>query len=231
MGPTDRRLPIDDTRHLLLQTGYDLLMSARVQGDLDVRLRDVVEKAHRTTGSAYQIWDSQDDYRRDLALFVAETVEYADPVPIGELIAPLIENATSMEEVVRSVGEMYFDYFFERPEFAAFLRLASITRPEPEVAEAVLRGYDNLHEVLSAFLSVALMAEGKLRIRDDAIDFAPRAVTALTEGFAVKARFAAHGNPDQVRRRVDTIRSDYINSLLALTRQLTEPIDQPGEPD
>jgi AcrR family transcriptional regulator len=227
MEPTPKRLPIDDTRQLLLQTGYDLLMGARVRGAFDVRLRDVVEKANRTTGSAYQIWGSQDDYRRDLALFVAETVEYADPAPIGELLAPLLENPTSMEQVVRSVGETYFDYFFGRPEFAAFLRLGSITRPEPEVAEAVLRGYDNLHELLSEFLSVALMVEGKLRIRDDAIDFAPRAVTALTEGFALKARFAAHGDPDRAQDRVDAIRDDYIESLLALTRQLTEPID-PG---
>ncbi len=43
------------------------------------------------------------------------------------------------------------------------------------------------------------MIEGNLRIRDDAIDFAPRAVTALTEGFALKARFAAHGDPDRAQ--------------------------------
>lgn len=48
-------------------------------------------------------------------------------------------------------------------------------------------------------------------------------MTALTEGFALKARFGALGDPALANERTEKIRTEYVNALLAVTHRLTEP--------
>ena len=103
-----RRRSLDETRELLLDTGVTMLIDSGVKVTLGaINLMDVCRAAGLTTaGSAYKIWDTQEDYRtallRHLLREAVPTTEAIDLVTAA-LEAP-DTDLPDITELIRSVA-------------------------------------------------------------------------------------------------------------------------------
>jgi AcrR family transcriptional regulator len=223
---SDRRRPKLETRQALLEVGRQLLMERGYPQAIPIRLAEVVERAGHTTGAAYQIWENQQEFQEDLALYVAQTFTWATPdaslragdlPPVGQL---------SFEEAVSAAGQRYFEAFVAREDFYIAVALWSVRNRSQKLNTAIADGYDVVHDALVELLEAFLAVHGR-HIRDPyTIDDLAVAMTGITEGLALRHRI----QPGRIRTH---IRHDsepwhlYSTILLALLRHYTTAGGEP----
>lgn len=186
-----------DTRRELINAGLQMLFErGAAVGVQHIRLQDVLRKVGLTTGAAYRIWADQTDYQRDLAVAAVRLRISAPSAEATALVDQLIAAGVTADELIRVVaaGQMeLLERFRARPPapeaevFVTVLTLRMTAAAWPELAAASAQRHRE---------SVAEFAELYQRVLDDmgyrmrtpytVRDFA-EAMTALTEGFAVRA--------------------------------------------
>ncbi len=182
----------EETREELLDAGLRVLLRDGLPPGFNVKITDVVKEANRTTGAAYQIWKSQQDYRLELAVHVARSVSYADPtVLVGELEAALA-NETDIFGVVNTVGRAYFEHLVSRPEFYLALHFwATADNLPAEVRSAVEEGYREIQSSFEAFFALVLAYFRVEIVAPHTLETLTTIASVSTEGMALRYRFAA----------------------------------------
>lgn len=101
------------TRELLLATATEMIFEHPGATGLDtIRLADVVHRAGRTIGSAYQIWgrgQGQAAFRRELTTHVAR-IAVTDPTSTIVMLRSL-PSGTTLEDLLAAVADHYVGLF------------------------------------------------------------------------------------------------------------------------
>lgn len=195
----------DDTRHKLLEAGRELLVADGLRQVIDIRLTDVLELVGLTTGAAYNIWDSQDEYRTELATYVAKNLEWADDRLLRDSLANMPTDVP-LEEWITASGNAYFEAFVARWDYFILLQFWGVKNPDEELVAAIREGYDMVHQRL-VFLFQVTVEMYDLKIEDPyTVDDMAVAATAICEGLAIRHRF----EPDRVTTAAGPLFSDLM---------------------
>lgn len=228
--PTEpkQRRSREETRDHLLSAARRMMLDKGKESPVDIRLLDVVREEGLTTGAAYQIWASQDEFRRDVAIYVASNFEWATPRLIIDQVKELVADDAPREERIRVAGRLYFEAFSRNREYLTVLQLFAVREPSSELTEALRHGYDIVHDGFAHLVESLLAMEGKRVRAPYTIDDLAVLATALTEGLTLRVSV----QPDRVRTVVhhdpDGDREWHIYSaaLFALSEQFTEDIPE-----
>lgn len=197
---------------MLLETGRQLLIANGYSEQLNVKLTDVLKAHELTTGAGYNIWDNQDAFQHDLALYVASEYSWAS-------VEGLVSNLpkVSYEELNRIVCIRYFNGFVAKDEFYIALRHWGVKKPSAQLRRAIRKGYKVTHDNLSAFLEQALVLLQRQVKPGFDFDIHVASITAALEGFAFRHRFA----PPSERAKLPDA---FADAFLAFLDYYTEPI-------
>ncbi len=204
----------DDTRQKLLEAGRELLVADGLRQVIDIRLTDVLELVGLTTGAAYNIWDSQDEYRTELAIYVAKNLEWADDRLLRDSLTEMPTDVP-LEQWITAAGDAYFEAFTARWDYFILLQFWGVKNPDEELIAAIKAGYDMVHQRLLFLFQVtadmySLELEEPYTFDDMAV-----AATAICEGLAIRHRF----EPERVSSAAGPLFSDL---MLRFTKSMTE---------
>lgn len=178
----------DETRVLLLEAGRELLRREGLPGAINIRLSDVLDEVNLTSGAAYNVWPSQDDFQEELALHLVENFSWSTRV-VQQLLESAHEGASDPEALIREVSLAYYRLLIHEPDFYLALQFWAVRELDVELESAIRCGYVRLQRNLVEFFVKAL-AGFEVEIRPPySIDDITVAVTALTEGMALRAKF------------------------------------------
>jgi AcrR family transcriptional regulator len=206
-----------ETRERLLEAGRQLVVREGLRASIDVRLTDVLDEVGLTTGAAYNIWDSQDHYRRELALYIARNVQWADDRLIleGRSSLPL---DLSLDEWVTAVADLYFEAFVSSWDYFILLHFWGVKEPDEELQEALRAGYDIVHQRFMVLFGATLERFGRVVKEPYTLDDLCTLMTAVCEGLALRQRF----QPE----RMDTAGGHLFSAAIRdLTKVYTRPKD------
>jgi len=208
---------------MLLETGRQILVENGYQERVNVKLTDVLRANKLTTGAGYNIWENQEAFQHDLALYMASEYSWAKIDAEATVAATLagLEDAT-FEHAIRSVCVTYFEDFVKKDEFFITLRHWGVKKPSPQLRRAIRKGYDLVHEDLSELISAGLLIQERQVRKEIDFDVFISSITAMVEGLAFRHRF---GTPTD-RKKLPLA---FADGYLALQAFYTEPIT--GPPD
>lgn len=178
----------DVTRQKLLAAGRDLIIERGLRDTIDIKLTEVLTRARMTTGAAYNIWPTQDDYRRSLALYVAETMEWADDRLIGAA-GDKLRADIPLDQWITLACDFYFAAFVSRWDYYTLLQFWGIKEPGEELVAAINRGYEVVHDRFRLLFQRALDVHGLEVIEPLTLDDLCVMATATCEGLALRHRF------------------------------------------
>lgn len=186
-----------DTRRELINAGLQMLFErGAAVGVQHIRLQDVLRRVGLTTGAAYRIWADQTDYQRDLAVAAVKLRISAPSAEATAVVEQLIAAGVTPDELIRlvAIGQMELLERYrthpvtpEAEVFVTVLALRMNAATWPELAAASKWRHDE---------SVAEFAVLYQRVMDDmgyrmrapyTVELFAEAMTAVTEGFAVRA--------------------------------------------
>lgn len=195
----------DETKLKLLEAGRDILLAEGLRQVIDIRLTDVLNRVGLTTGAAYNIWDSQDEYRRELALFVAENLGWADDRLIRDSLAEMPTDVT-LEQWIKIAGDAYFESFTARWDYFILLQFWGVKDPDEELVAAIREGYDMVHQRLVFLFQATIDLYNLELVEPYTIDDVAVAATAICEGLALRHRF----EPERVETDAGMMFSDLM---------------------
>lgn len=209
----------EQTREELLEAGLRVLLRDGLPPGFNVKVTDVVKEANRTTGAAYQIWQSQQDFRLDLAVHVARSVSYADPTVLAATLEAALASEDNILGVVNAVGRAYFEHLVARPEFYLSLHFWATADNLPEtVRSAVQDSYREIQSSFEAFFGFVLDHFGVAVAEPYTLESLTTAATATTEGMALRYRFATTG---EEREELTLLYVRMLSSLLQAMADVT----------
>ncbi len=217
------RHPKATTRATILAKAYEMYLDRRlVHGD--ERLSHVLDELGYTTGAGYQIWPNQAAFRRELQIYVAENISYASPELVAEDVAEVIASSKSGEELALRVGDLYFAEMLRTEQFYITLRFFGMAHDRPEeITEALSDAYERSAWAVGPRLEAGMARIG-LRVREPfTIDDLAAAVTALMEGYALRASV----KNEQVTRKIKSEHGSYYAfsyAFLGVVNQFAEEI-------
>lgn len=190
----------------------------------DERLSVVLDSLGYTTGAGYQIWANQAAFRRELAIHVAENIEYASLAPILEEAVALGERNLPFEEHTLNAGDLFAKAYLGREEFFLSLRFFAMADDRPEeITTTLADAYERSSWEISEVLMGRLEHFG-LRFREP---FGMRdligCLTALLEGFALRTRVQPDAVSDSLPMK-DGKHHVFSVAFLALIKEMTEPL-------
>jgi hypothetical protein len=226
---TRKRRTREETRELLLEAAVRVVV-ARSNGDLDgstnplagVRITDALEEVNRilhesdpsapqmTTGAAYNIWPSQEDFQQallDKILLDAATPEI-DLVK-AELTAGLREGADWRDLVTRCFG-VDFEVSYEEPTMFLMLGMVALAPPQ-RIATLNKEGNDRYVEETSTILEQILEHGGRRMAPGLSVEDLVWAIEAVESGYMLRRRAN-----EEVTARVAGDRTVVQAAILAL---------------
>lgn len=234
------RRTIDETRELLLDTAATMLTESG--GTVTIGKVDLLEVCRRagltTAGSAYKIWETQDDFRTELLRFVLDG--YAASEQATDSVADAIRASASslppLPELIRSSVDVPEDV--RKQERQSYVMLAAMllaSEDDPELAgqlhdadSETLSGYRTIYEAAAEAYGLAYV---------DPVDSTlfMTLVSAVTEGLAIRSV----GQPDIVDRllpgpdgdETDPHWSLQARAIVAFIDAFTQPVGAPATPD
>ena len=187
----------------------------------NIKLADVVREANRTTGAAYQIWSSQDEYRLELATYMARSVSYAGAGIAESALAAAMAADVNLWSVVEATGRAYLEHLVNRPEFYLSLHFwATADNLPAEVASAVEEGYASVQSTFEAFFGAVLDQFDVAVVPPHTIGDLTMAATAITEGTALRHRFTRN---EANRKEIGDRYVSMLFSTLMLMTTATTP--------
>lgn len=191
------RRSAEATRALLLDTATGMLFEHPGATGLDsIRLADVVARAGRTLGSAYQIWGNgqgQAAFRDELTRHVARLAVTDSTATVAMLRS--LPAATTLPDLLAAAGEHYLDLFErEGASWSVGLSLMAAA-PYRDDLRAILR--DEFAVTLAEYTAVFrdLLDGSGYRMRDGRpVEDLVTALNAVVNGFFLRTRL----NPEAV---------------------------------
>lgn len=192
-----RRRTLNETKELLLATGADMLAGDTPKvtvGRLD--LTEVSRHAGFTTaGSAYKIWETQEDYRIEVLRHVLRAIP-ADRSPIDALRSIVVDDPDALPtftELIRNITITGSSaWAADITLYTVYLALWTASPGDPELAGEL---HDADVEIIGAYaeLYAAVMDAYDLEFIPpyDASMFATT-VSAISEGFTVREGATPH---------------------------------------
>lgn len=223
------RRNIEETRSAFLAEGRKMLLEKGLPLNIsNIRLADIARRIGKTTGASYNIWESQEDFHRDLAVIISKDSSWADLNFLGPLVWDLFNNGATMSEVLRDACNEYLKAVTSGREYLTFVHYWSVALDQPEVKAAIRDGYDLFNDGYKALLTVLFDRYHVELIAGITIDDLCVCVTAVTEGFLLRY------SVDPERIRYDIVRDDldeanegwstYSMTLDKVIRSMTQPI-------
>lgn len=188
----------EETRALLIRVGMQLLLERGVSAGVQhIRLQDVLRRANLTTGAAYRLWGDQTDYQRDLAVAMVRLRVSAPTEHVRRAVTDLIADGAPGDEVIRAAADAHLrsatvdaddpDADFDAQSFLISLALRTAAATWPELTVASRERHDESTLAFAEFYGSLMSAYGwRMKTPLTITDFT-EALTALSEGFAVRA--------------------------------------------
>ena len=217
------RRPKATTRTIILQKAYEMYLDGQLTPG-DERLAVVLNALGYTTGAGYQIWANQAEFRADLAVYIAENINYASLRSIQTEIVELGAMDLPFEEHVLASGDLFMGYFLEQEDFYVKLRFVSMPEDRPsEITTAMQDAYEQASwEVSEVFTNTLTRFRRQLRPPLD-MQHLTTAVTAAVEGYALRHRLQPERASSPIEYRGGK-HHPFSVVFLAIVNEMTEPI-------
>lgn len=165
-----------------------MVLQHGMSSTLPVRISDVVASVGQTTGAAYQLWSSQEKFQRALADYMLESTFWVEPrAVIDEIRERLDEEERSFSETIRDICSALIRCLVGQPEYYVHLHFWAVAYHEADLREAMRRGYERFHGEFAALYEHVFQKFG-VRLSDQyTLDDLATTVTAIAEGFAIRA--------------------------------------------
>ena len=149
---TTRRRDKEETRDLLLEAAFEMLLEQGLDVGWGIRVADVTSRVGLTTGAAYQIWNGsrsrdglggQDRFHRDLARYTFERLLGDPTTGTRAEIDGMSGDGRSLEAMVQltTAGARHIA---EPSQFAIYIAVCSAVSSIPELGEVGRAGYERL---------------------------------------------------------------------------------------
>lgn len=190
------------TRLRLLEAGMDLAIKKGAQPHIDIRLTEVLAEVGLTTGAAYNIWDSQDDFRADLAIEVAGkfsnrtlngcgSTDTADVEQTASVALHSVETAASLSDYVRLLASSLVATNRDDMTFFLPLRFAGVRSVPESIKDRIREGYAR-SDASFASIIVDICDRFDLTIADGrTIEGVSLLAVACVDGILVRKRLTA----------------------------------------
>jgi hypothetical protein len=222
-------MALDDSRRKILQAGLELTREGEVAVGVTVRLQDAAQRAALTTGAAYKVWATQQDFRRDLAIYALEEVGRTTPERVEAAGEALVAVQASMHEFVRVLSAVDFESFLEADDIRLNYVLIGAATRDKDLADAARAIYEEQNgwfiELYQALLDYH---QRKMRTDYEITDLAT-ALSATADGFILQTLF----QPDVTGKKISRptgpggeTRDWYLFACVveAVIEHFTEPI-------
>lgn len=174
------------TRLRLLEAGKEMAIDNGALPHIDIRLTDVLAQVGLTTGAAYNIWGSQDEFRTDLATDVAKT--FSEREFTAEDCQPDIADG-SLEDCTDGLAEWMLTSTVEDMAFYLPLRFWGVREvPEP-IAEAIREGYARSEATLAKIITQICDRYGLDLIEGRSVEDLASMTLACLDGVLLRNRF------------------------------------------
>jgi hypothetical protein len=223
------RRNLEETRNAFLMEGRRMLLEQGMPVSIsNIRLADIAKNIGRTTGASYNIWESQEDFHRDLAIEISGESSWSEIGYLEHDVKDLVMSGGSLEDVFHLASSRYLQDVTSRREYLTFVHYWSVALDEPRVMESIRIGYDLSHESYRTVYQALLDVFELEPICPFTVDDLTVALTATTEGFLL--RYSV--DPTRVReglRHPEVISQSIDWSLYGLTmsrlfRSMTRPV-------
>lgn len=186
-----------ETRELLLETGYQMLLERGLDVGWGVRLAEVTERVGLTTGAAYQIWSGsrtksgaggQDRFHRDLALYAMGRLVSETSVNNAGRLESLTERGHSLDELIRIVGSSDIaELLAPEAGYAISLGLFASAARDPELAGVARNGYQALSDRYAVLADKLLAVSGREVVPPYSVGDLAALMVALGEGLTIRS--------------------------------------------
>lgn len=235
---TTRRRDKEETRELLLEAAYEMLLEQGLDVGWGIRVADVTARVGLTTGAAYQIWNGsrsrdglggQDRFHRDLARYTFERL-LTDPV-VGTRaeIDGMRGDGSSFEAMVQltTAGARQIA---DPSHCALYLAVCSAASSVPELGEVGRAGYEQLTSAYTESLRKNMAQFGFEMVPPHTLEDLIISALALFDGLCLRQLI----DPDSVRADLpappgvpDDAQGPWhiaAVGVLALIRGMTRPV-------
>ncbi len=182
----------------------------------NVKVADVAVRAGVTKGALYHIWESQEEYRRDLLAHLLELEEQAGIRDTQEVLAQ-IQPGEPIASIVRRLSQFAFDRLKDDPKMVARFSFYNYA-DDPEVKRLLSHGAASFVPFYESYLEGA----GRRLKAPFTIDHLITVTTSLFYGMILRYRTS----PDLVEAEVMRDGEPwglYPFCLVALMEHFTEP--------
>ncbi len=221
---TTRRRDKEETRDLLLEAAFEMLLEQGLDVGWGIRVADVTSRVGLTTGAAYQIWNGsrsrdglggQDRFHRDLARYTFDR---------------LLGDGRSLEAMVQltTAGARHIA---EPSQYALYIAVCSAVSSIPELGEVGRAGYERLTAAYTEAIGKNLTQFGLEIVPPHTLDDLIVAAVALYDGLCLRQLV----DPGSVRADLappagvpDDAQGPWhiaAVGVLALIRGMTRPVD------
>ncbi|MEM7326581.1 MAG: hypothetical protein AAF531_26075 [Actinomycetota bacterium] len=195
---TRTRQPKSATRAAILQRAYEMYLAGELDPG-DERLSLVLDSLGYTTGAGYQIWANQAAFRKELAVYVADNIQYASLEPIAEEAIELAMRQLPFEEHVLHAGDLFVKVYQEREDFFLSLRFFAMSSDRPEeITKSLVDAYERSTWEAEEILKSGLERFGRRFREPFTMRDLTTTLTAMLEGFSLRKRV----QPDAVTQGV-----------------------------
>lgn len=217
------RQPKSATRAAILQKAYEMYLDRELDPG-DERLSLVLDRLGYTTGAGYQIWANQAAFRKELAVYVAENIQYASLEPIATDAIELALKELPFEEHILHAGDLFVKVYLEREDFFLSLRFFAMAADRPkEITATLIDAYERSTWEAEQVLASGLKRLGRQLLEPFSMKDLTGALTALLEGYALRARV----QPDAVGKDMPWKGGEhhmFSIAFLSLLKEMTEEV-------
>lgn len=177
----------DETRQLLLDTGMQLLHARGAYvGVTHIRLSDVVDAAHLTTGAAYRIWENQDCFHRELAVAAVRLRSAGSVDGTVASIRAAVDAHAPLGEVIRLAAPANLHRYPDDVAYLTSLILRTTSRVDPDLLLASVERHRDAMAGFGQLYQAMLDVYGRRMRPAFSVEHMTAALAALSEGFAMQ---------------------------------------------
>ncbi len=201
------RRSLDETRQMILAAGARLLVDAGLQVSVGtLSLLDASRAAGYTTaGSAYKIWETQDDFRIDLLRYIADST--ADPNPTASGISEVLTDAQAdaesrppLDELIRTIAGADFERNAQPETAGRYVALWVASHQDRQLAGEIAASGDELLDRFARLYEAVAAAYDLEFVPPYDADLLATMLGSLVDGVAMRAGVHPERVPDDLMR-------------------------------